>query len=57
MQEQYLVEMQGVSKRFAGIQALENVDLRLRAGTVHAVMGENGAGKSTLMNILLGTRR
>jgi len=49
-----LLEMRGISKEFPGVKALENVDLRVRAGTVHALMGENGAGKSTLMKCLFG---
>ena len=51
---EYLLEMKGISKSFPGVQALDNVSLRLRAGTVHALMGENGAGKSTLMKCLFG---
>lgn len=51
---EYLLEMQGVSKAFPGVQALDKVSLQLRAGTVHALMGENGAGKSTLMKCLFG---
>lgn len=54
MGEKYLLEMRGISKRFGGVQALNNVNFFLREGTVHALMGENGAGKSTLMKILLG---
>lgn len=46
--------MQGISKRFLGVSALEKVDFAVRKGTVHALMGENGAGKSTLMKIMLG---
>src|SRR5262245_53658634 len=48
------LEMTGISKRFPGVVALENVDLRLEPGKVHALMGENGAGKSTLIKILAG---
>lgn len=50
----YLLELQGISKRFPGVLALDNVDFKLRPGTVHALMGENGAGKSTLMKCLGG---
>lgn len=50
----YLLEMMGISKEFPGVKALDNVQLRLRKGTVHALMGENGAGKSTLMKCLFG---
>jgi inositol transport system ATP-binding protein len=49
-----LLEIRGVSKAFPGVIALEDVSVRLRHGTVHALMGENGAGKSTLMKILAG---
>ena len=51
---QYILEMNQVSKAFPGVQALNKVDLRVRPGTVHALMGENGAGKSTLMKCLFG---
>jgi ribose transport system ATP-binding protein len=47
-----VVEIRGVSKRFPGVQALEDVSLDIRPGEVHAVAGENGAGKSTLMKLL-----
>ena len=52
--DDYILEMRGVSKSFPGVQALDDVSLRLRKGTVHALMGENGAGKSTLMKCLFG---
>ena len=50
----YLLEVEGVRKVFPGVVALNDVSLRVSAGTVHALMGENGAGKSTLMNIVAG---
>jgi inositol transport system ATP-binding protein len=50
----YLLEVQGVRKAFPGVVALDNVQFKLRPGTVHALMGENGAGKSTLMKIIAG---
>ncbi|MEG6586090.1 sugar ABC transporter ATP-binding protein [Dendrosporobacter sp. 1207_IL3150] len=49
-----LLEMRNVSKEFPGVKALDSVNLKVRAGTVHALMGENGAGKSTLMKCLFG---
>jgi inositol transport system ATP-binding protein len=54
MAEEYLLEMEHISKSFPGVKALEDVSLKVRPGTVHALMGENGAGKSTLMKVLLG---
>lgn len=49
-----LLQMEGISKSFPGVKALDNVHLELKRGTVHALMGENGAGKSTLMKCLFG---
>jgi len=54
---EYLLEMKSISKSFSGTYALQNVSLRLRPGSVLALMGENGAGKSTLMKILSGIYR
>ena len=51
---EYTLEMRGVSKSFPGVKALDNVQLKLRPGKVHALMGENGAGKSTLMKCMFG---
>jgi inositol transport system ATP-binding protein len=53
----YLLEVDSVSKAFPGVLALNEVSMKVRAGTVHAVMGENGAGKSTLMKIVAGLYR
>jgi methyl-galactoside transport system ATP-binding protein len=50
----YVLEMDHVSKSFPGVKALDDVTLKVRPGTVHALMGENGAGKSTLMKCLFG---
>ena len=46
--------LSGISKRYGGVRALENVDFRCARGSIHAVLGENGAGKSTLIKIVAG---
>jgi simple sugar transport system ATP-binding protein len=51
------VELQGIWKRFPGVIANSNINLKVAAGTVHAIVGENGAGKSTLMKILYGMQK
>ena len=54
MQSGIAVEMKGITKRFPGIVANDNIHLQVRKGEIHALLGENGAGKTTLMNILFG---
>lgn len=54
MENKILLEMNNISKEFPGVKALDDVTLKVRTGTVHALMGENGAGKSTLMKCLFG---
>lgn len=54
MQDDILLEMRNINKEFPNVKALNNVSLKVRRGTVHALMGENGAGKSTLMKCLFG---
>jgi inositol transport system ATP-binding protein len=54
MDQEYILQMEDISKSFPGVKALNGVTLNVRPGTVHALMGENGAGKSTLMKVLIG---
>ena len=49
-----LLEMRSIIKEFPGVRALDNVNLEVEQGEIHALVGENGAGKSTLMNVLSG---
>ncbi|MBQ7753859.1 MAG: ABC transporter ATP-binding protein [Treponema sp.] len=54
MNENYIIEMLNITKRFPGIIANDNITLQLKKGEIHALLGENGAGKSTLMSVLFG---
>ncbi len=54
LSEEYILEMHDIVKEFPGVRALKGVNLNVRPGTVHTLMGENGAGKSTLMKCLIG---
>ena len=54
MNQQYILRAENISKSFPGVKALDNVQISIERGKVHAVLGENGAGKSTLMKILIG---
>lgn len=54
---EYILQCEGISKAFGGTQALKDVQLHVKPGEVHALMGENGAGKSTLMKIVIGLHK
>lgn len=54
MKTESLLSIEHISKRFPGVQALQEVSFDVKKGEIHAILGENGAGKSTLMNILSG---
>ena len=51
----YILEMKNITKLYPGVKALDDVNLQVQRGEIHALVGENGAGKSTLMNVLSGT--
>lgn len=53
----HVLELHSVSKAFPGVQALDRVNFTLRAGEIHALIGENGAGKSTLIKVITGVYR
>jgi len=54
LSEKILLEMKSITKEFPGVKALDNVNFKVKEGSIHALVGENGAGKSTLMNVLSG---
>lgn len=53
-QQQVLLEARGISKQYPGVKALDSVDIEIRKGEIHALVGENGAGKSTFVNVIGG---
>ena len=52
-----ILKINGISKRFPGVQALQDVTFEVQVGSIHAVIGENGAGKSTLMQVIAGVHQ
>ena len=54
---EYILELKGITKQFPGVKALDCVDFQLKAGEIHALMGENGAGKSTLIKVITGVHQ
>ena len=57
MDNNYILQMKNIRITFGALVANDNVNLNVKKGTVHALIGENGAGKSTLMNVLTGILR
>src|SRR5215510_3395228 len=55
--DEVLLQMNGIVKTFPGVRALDGVDLTVRAGEVHCLLGQNGAGKSTLIKVLAGAHQ
>ena len=53
----YVLELKGITKRFPGVVALNQVQFKLKRGEIHALMGENGAGKSTLIKVITGVHK
>ena len=51
---EHILEMNHITKEFSGVKALDDVNIKVKRGEIHALCGENGAGKSTLMNVLSG---
>ena len=54
MSDNIILEMNHITKEFSGVKALDDVNIKVKKGEIHALCGENGAGKSTLMNVLSG---
>ena len=52
MENKYVLKMEGITKEYFGNKVLKGVELKVRPGEIHALMGENGAGKSTMINII-----
>ena len=57
MASEYVLELKGITKIFPGVKALDNVSFQLKAGEIHALMGENGAGKSTFIKVITGVHK
>lgn len=54
---EYILELNGITKIFPGVKALDNVHFNLKAGEIHALAGENGAGKSTFIKVITGAHQ